>query len=360
MPNPHYYACILAGGSGERFWPMSRTRTPKHLLKLFSDRTLIEETVRRLDGVVPAANLFVLTSAAQWEGVRAALPFLPADQIIAEPARRDTAAAAALATGWVHARDPQGVLALLPADAFIRDARRFAGQLREAFGLAAGTGWEAPERALLTFGVKPTRPETGFGYLELGDAIAAHPPAPGFHRVHRFVEKPDAATAQSYLASGNYVWNAGMFVWRTAAFLQEAERLQPVLAGFMREFPAGDPTAYLAAHFAALPKISVDYAILEKAAAVATLVADFDWSDVGSWTAVPDHLPADGVGNTVRGAVAAVDSSHNIVISNGRMIALCGVKDLVVVETPDAVLVCHRDAVQAIKKLQPLLPKDLL
>jgi mannose-1-phosphate guanylyltransferase len=347
--NPRAYVCIMAGGSGERFWPMSRRRTPKHLLKLFSDRTLVEETVRRLDGVVPLSHIFVLTNETQLPGTRAALPFLPPEQIIAEPAKRDTAPAAALATGLVRARDPEAVLALLPADALIKDPAAFARQLAGALKRAAQGD------TLLTFAIKPTYPSTGFGYLEMAEELGG-----GFRRVARFVEKPDRATAERYVAGGNHAWNAGMFIWRVSAFLAEAERQAPALAKFIREFPRGDCAAYLAENFPALPKISVDYAIMEKAASVATQLAEYDWDDVGAWTALPTHLPADAQGNTLRGAVVTQDASNNIVISNGRLIALCGVKDLVVVETPDGVLVCHRDAVQDIKHLMPKLPPELL
>jgi mannose-1-phosphate guanylyltransferase len=355
-----HYACILAGGSGERFWPMSRVRTPKHLLKLFSDRSLIEETARRLEGVLPPENIFVLTNEAQLEGVRLALPFVPVSQIVAEPARRDTAPAAALATALVRARDPEGVVALLPADAFIRDFGRFAAQLNVAFDLASGKDWDCPGAVLFTFAVKPTFPSTGFGYLELGDPIKAGPAYGNFRKVVRFVEKPDAAVAKSYLEGGKHAWNAGMFLWRASAFLEEAERLEPALGKFIREFPTDDAGSYIASRFPGLPKVSVDYAIMEKARSVVTLVAEFDWDDVGTWTALPKHLAMDAAGNSVRGPVVAADSRGNIAVSNGRLIALCGVKDLVVVETADAVLVCHRDSVQDLKKLQPLLPTDLV
>lgn len=349
------YVCVLAGGSGERFWPMSRARTPKHLLALVSDRTLIEETVRRLEQAVPRENIFILTAEAQLEGVRAAVPFLPPEQVVAEPARRDTAPAAALATALIRSRDPQAVVGLFPADAFIRDADGFAAQLKRAFTLF-GAGGVAPE-TLLTFGIRPTFPSTGFGYLELGDPI----PFEGLNvrRVNRFVEKPNAETAQAYVSGGNHAWNAGMFLWRADGFLAEAERNAPELAQFIRDFPSRDSSGYIREKFPSLPKISVDFAIMEKARSVATVLAEFDWDDVGAWSALPSHLPSDAAGNSIRGRVAAVDAKDNIAVSNGRLIALCGVQDLVVVETPDAILVCHRDRVQDIKKLQPLLPKEL-
>lgn len=353
--DPHFYACILAGGSGERFWPMSRTRTPKHLLRLLSERTLLEETARRLDGVVRSENIFVLTNEAQLEGVRAALPFIPSEQIVAEPARRDTAPAAALATALVRSRDPRGVMAMLAADAFIRDSARFAAQLASALTWAA-----AHPDFLLTLGVKPTWAATGFGYLELGEALASDGAAGEFRRVRRFVEKPDETKARQFLENGGFAWNASMFVWHVEAFLAEAAAHAPPLAAFIRDFPSANAGAYITKQFSGLPKISVDYAIMEKAAQVAALRAEFDWDDVGTWSATAKHLQADAAGNAARGKVVAVDATGNIAVSNGRVIALCGVNDLVVVETPDAILVCHRDRVQDLKKLQPLLPKEVL
>ncbi len=352
--NPNAYVCIMAGGSGERFWPMSRQRTPKHLLKLFGDRTLLEDTVRRFEGVVPKTNIFVLTNEAQLEATRVALPFLAAGQIVAEPAKRDTAPAAALATGLVRARNPDAVMALLPADALIKNHARLAAQMSAALARAATTN------ALLTFAIKPSYASPGFGYLEMGAEILRTPDAGVIRRVKRFVEKPDLPTAERYVASGDYAWNAGMFIWRVGAFLAEVEKQAPELAAFVKGFPAGNPKDYLETHFSKLPKISVDYAVMEKAADVETILAEYDWDDVGMWTSLPAHLPQDAAGNSHRGSVVAVNAQNNISISNGRVIALVGVKDLVVVETPDAVLVCHRDAVQDIKKLMPSLPKELL
>ena len=353
--DPRHFACIIAGGSGERFWPMSRASSPKHLLRLFTGRTLLEETVRRLKGVVSPRNILILTNASQVQRIRRALPKFPPGQIIAEPAKRDTAPAAALATGYVRARRPDGVLALLPADALIREPLRFGEQLRHAFTWAAKDGF-----GLLTFAVRPSHPATGFGYLQLGDELARTRDGSRLLRVDRFVEKPDEATARGYLKSGRYAWNAGIFVWSVDRFLAEVERSAPDLAAFVRDFPAGRPARYLARRFRALTKISVDYAVLEKAERVSTVLADFDWDDVGAWTALPKHLPPDKEGNVSRGPVLAVGSTGTISVSNGRLIALCGVRDLVVVETPDAVLVCHRDSVQDLKRLMPLLPKHVV
>jgi mannose-1-phosphate guanylyltransferase len=369
--NPQFYACIMAGGSGERFWPMSRQRSPKQLAKLFGNTTLIEDTVRRLEGVVARSNIFVLTNQVQLAATRAALPMLPPEQIVAEPAKRDTAPAAALAVALVRSRDPKGVMALLSSDALIHDGKRAGEQIGAALARATKTD------ALLTFGIPPTSPSTGFGYLELGDELGRGSEGSVFRRVKRFVEKPDLATAQHYVESRRFLWNAGIFVWRAESFLKEAERNAPGLAAFITGFPSAHPVAgsgqkvspgvrtaaelYIDERFPTLePKVSLDYAIMEKAAAVEAAIAEFDWDDVGLWTALPKHLPPDPSGNTVRGSVAAVASTNNIVVSNGRTIALCGVKDLVVVETADAVLVCHRDAVQNIKQVVAQLPKELL
>jgi mannose-1-phosphate guanylyltransferase len=350
--NPRFHACIMAGGSGERFWPMSRAGAPKHLLRLFSERTLLEEAILRVKGVVAERNIWVLTNESQVPLIRKALPGFPRRQIVAEPARRDTGPAAALATGLVRARDPHGVVALLPADALIRNAARFSGQLAQAFAWAGRGG-----HGLLTFAVPPTYAATGFGYLELGSERARGRDGSRLLRVKRFVEKPGERAARGYVASGRYAWNAGMFVWGVGQFLAEAERTAPELAAFIRDFPAGNPASYLASRFASLPTISVDFAVLEKASSVSTVVAEFDWDDAGAWTALPKHMAADGSGNVSRGPVVSVGTSGTIAVSSGRVIALCGVKDLVVVETPDALLVCHRDAVQDIKRLMPLLPK---
>lgn len=342
----HLHIFILAGGSGERFWPMSRAKVPKHLLRLLGDKTLLEMTVRRMEGLVPWERVFVLTNATQAEAVRQELPFLAAENVIVEPEKRDTAPACALATGWARARDPEAICALLPADAMIHEIAIFQEQLAAAAEVAA------TREALVTFGITPSFAATGFGYLHLG------PAAQEVTEVRRFVEKPDEGTAEEYLKSGEYAWNAGMFLWKAEVFLGETERQSPPLAAFIREFPAEKAEAYLAEKFCHLPKISVDYAILENAAKVLAIPAKFDWDDVGSWTALPDHLGRDKAGNTLKGQVIQIDARNNVVVAADRLVALCGVQDLIVVETPDAILICHRDAAQEIKKLQPLLPEE--
>lgn len=343
------WACILAGGSGERFWPLSRLAIPKHLLRIFGGRTMLENTARRLEGIVPPERILVLTNAAQRASVIRELPFLPEANILAEPARRDTAPACALATALARSRDPEAVCALLPSDAMIHDAGTFRSQLAKIYQAAEQEG------AILTFGIRPTYPATGYGYLEFGPQGED-----GISEVLRFTEKPDAATAEKWVADGRHAWNAGIFVWQAEVFLREARRQCPQLADFIENFPANsDPAAYLETNFSTLPKISVDYAILEGAQNVRALAAEFDWDDVGSWTSLPRHFPSDASGNTCLGAVTALEARGNIAVSSGRTIALYGVEDLIVVETADAVLVAPKSRAQDIKKLFPSLPEHL-
>ena len=344
----------MAGGSGERFWPMSRQKTPKHLLRLFDERTLLETTVARLEGLVPREQTFVLTNVAQLEGTRAALPGIPSENIIAEPVKRDTAPACALATAIAMASAPDAVCVVLPADAMIHDVAKFQDQLRDAVAVADA------DDAIVTLGIPPAFPSTGFGYLETGDSLPDGANGSHIRRLKRFVEKPDKDTAVAYVNDGRFFWNAGIFLWRAETFLTEAARQAPELAAFIRGLTSLENLPdYLADKFSTLPKISVDYAIMENAASVAAVLAEFDWDDVGSWTALPAHLGSDSEGNSTRGRFLQHDSAGNIAVSNGRLIALCGVRDLVVVETPDAILVCHKDAVQSVKNLQPHLPGEL-
>jgi len=354
-PNPsnpldRLFIFIMAGGSGERFWPASRTATPKHLLRLLGDQTLLEQTVRRFETVVPLSQVFILTNAAQMDSTVEALPFLPRENIIAEPAKRDTAPAAALATGIAHSRRADALVALFPADAMIHDTATFRRQLGESAEFVAN------HPSILTFSITPTHASTGFGYLELGDSIEAT----GSSRVvvvERFVEKPDKARAEQFYAGKKHGWNAGMFLWQTQTFVAECAKHQPELERFILGFPdRKDAGGYLAESFPSLPKISVDFAIMEKASSVAAMIAEYDWDDVGSWTALPNHLGQDQQENTLKGDVILLDSKRNIVVGNKRMVALCGVSDLVVVETDDAILVCHKDAVQQIKNL-PVPPQ---
>ena len=347
---PRLCVFIMAGGSGERFWPASRTATPKHLLRLLGEQTLLEQTVRRFEGIVPLEQIFVLTNVAQLESTKAAIPFLPTANIIAEPAKRDTAPAAALATALALRHRPDAIVALFPADAMIHDTATFQTQVAEA-AVYAGE-----HSSIITFSITPNHPSTGFGYLQLGSELKATD-ATRFVTVERFVEKPDAAHAQEFFDGKRHGWNAGMFLWQGALFLDECRKQQPELAEFILTLEkAPEVEAFLGQAFPTLPKISVDYAIMEHAGSVVAAIAQYDWDDVGSWTALPSHLGQDASENTIKGSVITLDAHRNIVVAGKRTVALCGVNDLVVVETEDAILVCHKDAVQKIKNL-PLPPE---
>ncbi len=259
--------------------------------------------------MVPADRVFVLTNRDQLAACRAAVPSLTESQFLAEPAKRDTAPAAALATAFARAHDAEALCVLLPADSMVHDSATFQRQLRDAAQVVRHSD------ALLTFSVPPTFAATGYGYLKLDGQLPDAPEGSQVSVVERFVEKPDVDTAEEYVTSGEYGWNAGMFVWRAEAFLAECDRLMPPLAGFIREFPAGDPAAFLAAHFEHLPKVSVDYAIMEQARKVLAIKAEFDWDDVGTWTALPIHLGKNEEGNTLVGSHAIHDSHNNVVVS---------------------------------------------
>lgn len=345
------FVFIMAGGSGERFWPASRTATPKHLIRLLGEQTLLEQTVRRFQEIVPLEQIFVLTNVAQLESTKTAIPFLPAANIIAEPAKRDTAPAAALATGLALRHRSDAIVALFPADAMIHDTDTFRAQVAEAADYAGD------HSSIITFSITPDHPSTGFGYLQLGSELKAMDKT-RFVKVERFVEKPDAERAKEFFEGKTHGWNAGMFLWQGRLFLEECLKQQPELADFITALiEAPDVTSFLSEAFPKLPKISVDYAIMEHADSVVAAIAQYDWDDVGSWTALPSHLGKDANANTIKGHVITLDAHRNIVVSGKRTVALCGVSDLVVVETEDAILVCHRDAVQKIKNLP--LPTEL-
>jgi len=356
MVNP-IYALILAGGSGERFWPLSRRARPKQLLRLVSKRTLLEETVARLDGLVPCERILILTNAEQEAAVRQLLTAFPKENIVAEPAKRDTAAAVALGTGWVAARDHAATMIVLPADHIIADGAAF----QETLALAADAAEEIGE--LVTIGIKPTWACPAFGYFEQGASVHLPNRADknAIHRVLRFREKPNPDLAESFLRKGNFRWNAGMFVWSVPTVLSEFNRQASELADFISQLRApGSFEKIVSQRFSKLPQISFDYAIMEKADRVLVVEASFDWDDIGSWRAVANYFDKDEQGNAANCAITAVDSTNNIVFDEGdATIALLGVHNLIVVRTGDAVLVCHRHQAENIKNLIGKLPPGL-
>jgi mannose-1-phosphate guanylyltransferase len=353
------YVLILAGGSGERFWPLSRRTRPKQLLSLFSTVTLLEETLARLDGLVERDHVLILTNQEQEPAVRALVEGLPPENIVAEPAKRDTAAAIALGAGWVSLKDPAATMIVLPADHLIQNKAAFQATLRTAVAAARETG------ELVTIGIKPTWACPGFGYIEQGAQVTLKddPGGQPVYEVLKFREKPNPELAEQFLKQGHFRWNAGMFIWPLAAILTALERHAPALATFVEALHANsaDFAATLAQRFPELPKISIDYAIMEKADRVLVVEAGFDWDDVGSWTAVAKYLRQDAeenASNTER--LTTQDAGGNIIYTTRPgQIALMGVRDLIVVQTDDALLVAHRSEAEKIKQLVGKVPPEL-
>lgn len=359
----HAYAVILAGGYGERFWPASTSRRPKQLLSLLGDRPMLGMAVDRLEGLIPADRVIVLTSADLVEPTLAAAPELRPENVIGEPMRRDTAAAVALATAVVAARDPEGVFCILTADHVMGDLDLFRATLRSGLELAAA------HDVLVTIGLKPTHPSSAFGYVESGEIIdaseamqseamqseAMQSEAVPFRNVSRFVEKPDRATAEQYLATGSFWWNSGMFIWSAASVRRAFAAHRPALADMIDHLmPSVDTPEFeaaLIAGFEPLEKISIDYALMEKADNIVMAEGHFAWDDVGSWPEVASHLPNDEAGNAMLGDVTVLDAENNIVLSEGRLTAIIGVQDLVVVHAEGATLICPKDRAQDVKQI---------
>src|SRR5215213_5408135 len=351
------HAVIMAGGSGTRLWPLSRSERPKQLLDVVSGpdggaHSLLAEAFVRLRAVLPAEHIWVCTAARYGDQIRAALPELGGNRLVLEPVARDTANAVGLAAALVADVDPDAELAVVSADHVIRPVERFADSLRTAYDVLA-----VRPQALVTLGVTPTSPATGFGYVQKSAPVEVD----GVSEAASFREKPDQATAERYLASGEYLWNSGMFVWRAQTVLDALREHLPESAAGLARIVAAPPgsvrDAVLAEVFPTLPKISVDYAVLEPAATepgrVLVVDLDVDWLDVGSWPALAHTLGSDGAGTALRGLSVLVDSADNIVFSDdpGHLVALVGVRDSVVVHTADVTLVCPVADAERVKEL---------
>lgn len=343
------FCVVMAGGRGTRFWPLSRARRPKHLLPLGRASSLLRETCERVAPLVGWDRLLVVTNAAQTEATAAALPELPPERIVAEPVGRNTAACAALGVLLAERLSGPGPVALLPADHAIPDGEVFRAQLAAAFAHAATTG------QAVTFGVPPTRPETGYGYLEVA-APAGGDGDPGLPRAgRRFVEKPDAVTAARYLAAGNFLWNSGIFVWESRAFAAALDRCLPGLRERLAPAVAAHGSAAfaraLAAAYGDLPAVSLDVAVMEKLSGFAVLRAAFRWSDLGSWDAWGELAPELPGGNRGDAQLFTLGANGNVVFAPGKAVALIGVDDLIVVDAGDALLVCRARDAQRLREL---------
>lgn len=346
MPSVH--AVILAGGSGTRFWPASRRKTPKQLLPLAGqpDVPLIAATLTRLHPLVPAERVWVSTGASLVAATAATLPTVRREHMLAEPLARNTAPAIGWATATIAREDPDALVAVLPADHAIANEPEFRAVLARALK-AAEAGW------LATVGIVPTRPETGYGYIEVGDRVSE-----GVHAAVRFVEKPTREKAEAYVAGGKHLWNAGMFFFQARAMRTAIAEHMPVLAAGLDKLDAaakaGNEAAVLADVFPTMPSISIDHGVMEKAARIAVVPGDFGWNDVGSWQATWEMSSRDPSGNALPEGTIAVDAKNNLVrdMSKGaarKRWALVGVSDLVVVETDDAVLVIPRERAQDVR-----------
>jgi mannose-1-phosphate guanylyltransferase len=344
--NPHVWLVLLAGGVGSRFWPMSRAARPKQLLDLFGDGPMLRTTLARALPLAAPERTIVVTSATLADEVAAMLPEVPRAHILAEPSGRNTAPAIAWAALVARAADPEAVIAVLPADHHIPDPAAFRAAAEVAIAAAAG----ADGGALVTLGVAPTRPDTGFGYIQRGEARGD-----GTCDVRRFVEKPDLARATEYLASGDYAWNAGMFFMPAALFLAELARHAPSLGEpFARLGAAGDTaSAVNAAVLAAwdgLPSISIDYAVMEKSDRVRVAPATFAWSDVGAWPALMDHRAPEAT-SFHRGEVVELDAGDNVLVADRGVVAVVGLRGVTVVHTPDATLVLPTAEAQRVREV---------
>jgi mannose-1-phosphate guanylyltransferase len=344
---PPLYAVVMAGGAGTRFWPLSRRVRPKQLLPFAQGRSLLAATVERLDPLVPASRTLVVTAAEVADAVRAELPQLARENVLSEPTGRDTAAC----VGWVAWRlaraAPEAVMVVVPADHVIPDG----AALRAALAAAAATA--GARGGLVTLAMRPTRAETGFGYLELGEVVDAEV-EPKVRTVRRFIEKPTRERAEEFVRAGTFAWNSGMFAWTVAAIKSAIERHLPALASaldrMMDDVEAVGEEEALRRHYRELPRISVDRGVMEKAEIVWAVDVAFEWADVGSWVGLAEALP-EAPGGAVLGDVIALDSDDSVLVSDGPLIAAVGIHGLVVVATRDAVLVVPKGDAQRVKDL---------
>lgn len=343
MSTATIYQLVLAGGSGTRFWPLSRRARPKQLLKLGGEVCLLQRALDRLDGMVEPTKRWVVTTADQVDVSREALPNFGADRFIVEPAARDTAAALGLGAATIARIDPDAVIVAMPADHLIEPTEKFQETIAEGVQLLS----TYPE-AVVTIGVRPSFAATAYGYIQVGEPVEpADDDNPSAWHVARFREKPNQAAAESFVDAGRFYWNCGIFIWRAQALLEALDRFLPKTADVVRREGSS-----LAPGYANLEKISIDYAVMERHPQVLMLEAGFSWSDVGSWHAVADFAERDEHNNAVLGCKhVGLDSHGCVVVGTDRLVATVGLDNVVVVDTPDALLVCDRHRTEHVKQL---------
>ncbi len=350
----HFCVVVMAGGRGTRFWPLSRERRPKQFLPITSHRTMIEETVERLLPLVPYSSIYTISDGAQAKLVRRLLPRLPERNILIEPQAKNTAASLILATARVYLRNPKTVVAALCADHLISKRDVFLRKLEASAEAAAN------EEAIFTFGIPPTYPATGYGYIEISRRKAQDFRGERFYPVRRFKEKPGLEQAREFVADGRHFWNSGMFIWRAEVFGRKLERYAPEFFLYWKKILRGlkekDDRA-IRAVFKEIPAMSIDYALMEKAEGVLMNRGDFGWSDVGSWSSLAEIWTKDEVSNALHGDSLIINSSRCLLYSPSKLTALVGLKDIIVVDTKDALLVCRRDQDQRVRDIIEALKK---
>ncbi|MBN4054833.1 mannose-1-phosphate guanylyltransferase/mannose-6-phosphate isomerase [Nitrospira defluvii] len=348
------YGVILAGGSGTRFWPLSREEYPKQLLQIFGDQTLIQVTVSRIADLIPAKDLYIVTNPKQAEQIQFQLPSAAglSPQFISEPFGKNTAAAIGLAAIYLRNKVQDGVMIVLSADHFIKDASAFLDTLRLANEVAE-------KGYLVTIGALPIRPETAYGYIEKGQALNEVPTA---SEVKRFVEKPDRQDAERYLQKETFFWNTGIFAWKISTILSEINKHMPELSEGLQSIEEKIGTEQeedrLKEIYSTLLATSIDYGILEKSDRIAVIPSDMGWEDVGSWNALDEVIQKDEAGNIVTGNIVNIDCQNTTIYAGKRVVAVVGLKDIVVADTDDATLVCHKSSAQDVKKVVEILKKQ--
>ncbi len=345
------HAVVMAGGSGTRFWPRSTEARPKQFLNIFGDRTMLQSTVDRIKSLVPAERVWVITNDKYVDLVHEQLPDVPTENIVGEPVGRNTAPCVAAAATLIQDRDPDATMVVLPADHQISEPNKFISILKAAEAKAKESD------SLITIGIEPSHPETGYGYIEFDKDHSEKHHQQEVKKVNQFREKPDAKTAQQFINAGNFLWNSGMFIWKASTILQQFAQHLPAIHEQIKKLStaldAGDQKTAINQFYHACPSISIDYGIMEQAQSVFVVPGSFGWNDVGSWSAVYELRDKDENGNVIQTDTAALaDAKNNLIHSDsGKMIALVGVDNLAVVETDNAILVCNLDEAQRVKKV---------
>jgi len=351
---PRVCAVIMAGGSGTRFWPLSRKSRPKQFLPIATQKTMIEETVERLRPLLPPEAIYTISDKAQAAAIRKLIPGLPHQNVLVEPLARNTAASLILATARIYLRNPRAVVLALPADHLITQPDVFLRKLRAAAAAAVQND------VIVTFGIPPTYPSTGFGYIHFSGRGRRRTGKEDFYPVLRFKEKPGVEKAKMYLRQGRHCWNSGMFIWRAEVFAQKLERYAPDFFPYWKKILAGlkkNDVAGIAAVFREIPATSIDYALMEKAEGVLMAEGDFGWSDVGSWVSLADIWTKDSSENALRGEALFLDSRNCLVYSPHRLAAVVGLRDVIIVDTKDALLVCAKKSDQRVKEVIEVLKR---